>query len=218
MVGAVLSVIALGLSTAGGQIHAAAHVGVATGASKCARAKGTTLALSKAARVYSSAPQANGDARTYACLFGRGKRVALDDGNALVVSSFGRGQVRLKGDKVAVTLGVLSTVDFAVDCDYEKVEVYGLSIRRRIVSVEDGDSCIYEPEIHRLYLRPSGSVAWSSVYGISRVPVVDGEPTSHDFFDANIDDGRQVKPESLRLRGTRLTWLHGATRRTTTLR
>jgi hypothetical protein len=169
MVGAVLSVIALGLSTAGGQIHAAAHVGVATGASKCATAKGTTLAFSKTARVYSSAPQPNGDARTYACLFGRGKPVALDDGNALVVSSFGRGQVRLNGDKVAVTLGVLSTIDFGVDCDYEKVEV-------------------------------------------------DGEPTSHDFFDANIDDSRQVKPESLRLRGTRLTWLHGATRRTTTLR
>jgi hypothetical protein len=214
-------IAALGLS---GPAPAAAAGGTRDRGFSCAAAAGTTVAQSTRARIYSVAPPAGSyaDPRTFGCLRGVNRRVALDIpklGFGAVVVRLGEEQapIAFAGDKVAVALYVPQTQDY-VDCDYEAVAVYDLRTGKRVVLQEDGMSCTNGRTVERIVMRPGGSVAWASVYGVSRVQLVSGRQPDQYYEDVNLDDSRSVDRRSLRLRGTRLTWRSGGRLRAATLR
>jgi hypothetical protein len=100
------------------------------------------------------------------------------------------------------------------------VHVYDLGARRRTTDV----GTAFWPEIARLVLSRSGAVAFSvNEYEFEGEPGT--PPRQHRRIHRArgnrtrvLDDGPDVRLDTLRLRGTRLTWRHGDETRRATLR
>ncbi len=209
--GTVLSAVILGLLTSG-VLPTNALAG------HCRFRGSKTIVNNRAARVFSiesQDPPVGGYADDYyGCLYSRGRRVQLafdsftNDGDTVA------GSFVLSGSLVAFYTGEGTGTDpMSSLSGNQYVSVVDLRTRHivhradvRVALSGNGDG------VHKVVLAPTGSVAWSDV--IASGPEIHALGRSGPVV---LDAGTGVDPNSLRLRGTTLSWIHGGEMKTATL-
>jgi hypothetical protein len=175
----------------------------------CGSASGRTLAADARARVYTL------HGSVYGCA-GAGRRYRLGGaGNCVLAHCVGP-------VVVAGALAAYGLKSCGIDLCTASVIVRRLSDGRQVVD-DDANSLPLGPEsmqsVDALVLRADGDLAWiavgSSIVGHNRVVEVHEQDRTGNHL---LDKGAAVRPGSLRLRGVELTWLHGRTLRSATLR
>jgi hypothetical protein len=211
------AVLALAACTAS---SASAHAVGASGASRttgtarvagarCGSAAGRTLAADARVRVYAL------HGSVYGCA-GPGRQYRLGGaGNCILAHCVGP-------VAVAGALAAYGLKSCGIDLCTARVIVRRLSDGRQVVD-DDANSLPLGPEfiqtVVSLVLRADGDLAWiavgSSIVAHNRVVEVHAHDTTGNHL---LDTGAAVRPGSLRLHGVELTWRHGRTLRSATLR
>jgi hypothetical protein len=149
---------------------------------------------------------------TFACLFGANRQVPLDEPDSVEAG----GPFTLVGSLLAYKY------EFAADgtgdaTTFVRIVDLRTGRERRVLCASGPTSCGPDgasADIRVLVMLPSGGVAWSAI----------AEP---DHFVVKADAGHEpqildeaegrIRTGSLRLRGDRLTWMHGSRTRSATL-
>ena len=168
-----------------------------------------TLAASAVARAYSAAGV------VYGCAAGGARSYRLGQQTTCIMSA------RVAPVTVAGRLAAYGLEQCGVDTGFTEVVV--LRLTDGTVLHEPAATSPAGPESYQsvdsLVLRPDGAVAWigtgSSLGTGARLTEV---RRLDRRGEALLDAGSAVRTRSLRLRGSQLSWLHGAARRTATLR
>src|ERR1035437_5494170 len=182
---------------------------VSVAGARCGPASARTLAADARARVYSL------QGSVYGCA-GPGHRYRLGGvGNCISAH-------RVDPVTVAGVLAAYGLTSCGVDLGTTSVIVRRLSDGRRLV--DDGANSLplgaesYQ-SVDSLVLRAGGAGAWiavgSSIVGHTRVVEVHVQDGTGNHL---LDSGAAVRTGSLRLRGVKLTWLHGRKLHSATLR
>jgi hypothetical protein len=186
-----------------------ATTGAGAHGAMCGPAKARTLAADRVARVYSVRQ------KVYGCARGSHSRYLL----GATSNSMSRdrvGPLALAGYDVAFgrrSYGV-DVVSAEVVVEYL---VDGRVLRDRRAT--DGD---YGPEtfeqINSIVVKPDGAVAWiatdSTISGAKAIEARKSDHTKQTYLDS----GPKVRPQSLRLHGSKLTWRDGSTTKSASLR
>lgn len=209
---AILVAVAAGLALPGsgaGEARTAASACVPAGAEVVARSHDAVVVR----RLRTTAYTGERVPHHYGCLLSRGRLVRLDDNDGGLGAFLDR-PVRFAGRHVAFESNF---VNMGSASDYAEVVVTDLRRGVRLLSDCTGEvdeendfECFGDPVIS-LVLRDTGGVAWIDE---------DGAVRKHDRGARRhrlLDFGR-VERRSLRLRGSRLSWVRAGQRRTATLR
>ena len=211
---AVFALAACGPSSAIARTAGASRAVATTGSAwvagaRCGSASGRTLAADARARVYAL------HGSVYGCA-GPGRQYRLGvTGNCILAHCVGP-------VVVAGALAAYGLKSCGIDLCTARVIVRRLSDGRQVVD-DDANSLPLGPEsiqsVDSLVLRADGDSAWiavgSSIVGHNRVVEVHAQDRTGDHL---LDTGAAVQPGSLRLRGVELTWRHGRTLHSATLR
>jgi hypothetical protein len=177
---------------------------------RCGSNGGHTIAASSAARVYSL------HGHVYGCA-GRAGRVYRLGSSATCISTRLVGPVTVVGD-----LAAYGAQSCGIDTGSSQVVVRRLSDDQQILTA-GASSLQLGPEsyvsVTAVALRADGHVAWIAMGSSIATHRKDVEVHQQDARGAHLlDSGAAVRPQSLKLRGTRLTWIHGRSLRSSTLR
>jgi hypothetical protein len=196
----VAAVVAAVLAASGASAHGAL----------CGPSKARTLAADSLARVYSQGK------KVYGCAKGAHSSYALGSTS----SSMGQdrvGPIALAGVDVA-----FGSTNSGVDVISAEVVVKNLTDGRTLRD-RPATAGNFGPEtaeqVDSIVVKPDGSVAWiatvnSIISHRGTTEVRKSDRTSR----ASLDSGRRIKPDSLRLDGSDLTWSDGSARKTAKLR
>lgn len=196
----VAAVVAAVLAASGASAHGAV----------CGPPKARTLAADSLARVYSQGK------KVYGCAKGAHSSYALGSAS----SSMGQdrvGPIALAGVDVA-----FGSTNSGVDVISAEVVVKNLTDGRTLRD-RPATAGNFGPEtaehVDSIVVKPDGSVAWiatvnSIISHRGTTEVRKSDRTSR----ASLDSGRRIKPDSLRLDGSDLTWSDGSVRKTAKLR
>jgi hypothetical protein len=184
--------------------------GGAAAARGCGPAGARTLAASTVARVYSVRQT------VYGCSDHTGRRTRLGVTSSCIQNEL-IGPVRVAGELAAYGDEICG-----VDTGSTSVIVLRLSDRRRLTS-EPAVTGLLLPEsyesVESLVVKADGAVAWIATGG-SIVGHGRGSVEVHAVAGGMrrlLDAGAGIRPGSLRLSGSRVTWEHGSTTRSATL-
>jgi len=207
-----VTIVACGSSAAAPEhgTTASAPAGTQAAAHACGPAAGHTIASSRVARVYAVGKS------VYGCSGRTGKVTRLGASGPCV------GSQHVGPAAVAGELAGYGLQSCGVDTGSSLVVVRRLSDGRVLVS-QAATTQMLGPEsyssVGSLVLRSDGSVAWiglgSSIIRHTRDVEVH---RAAQHGQALLDSGTTIDPTSLRLHGSRMTWRHGKTTRSATLR
>ena len=176
----------------------------------CGPARAHTLAADRMARVYVL------HKKVYGCTRGSHSRYELGAAS----NSMGEGRVgpiALAGVDVA-----FGRTSFGVDVVSAEVVVENLTDGRVLHEEAATRSSVgpeYAQQVHSIVVKPDGSVAWIGTVSAftsrkSATEVRKADRTAR----ASLDKGNAIRPDSLRLHRSKLTWRDGSTRKSATLR
>jgi hypothetical protein len=172
----------------------------------CRPAGARTITSDSRVRVYSLAGRGPFVRVAYACLFGRGRTVAL--------GARGVPQVRVGPVALAGTLLVFASSTMGIDTSSASVEELDLSAGQPRLSSWAAATPPTRPEsfssVTDLRITGRGSVAWiARLSGITQpVPVFEVHTRLRPRAASLLASGPAVMPESLRLAGGRVSWLN----------
>lgn len=197
---ALVSLIAIGLAAAGASAHRAS----------CGPSRARTLAADREARVYSSG------GKVYGCARGSHSSYVLGSTS----NSMGEGRVgpiALAGVDVA-----FGRTTSGVDVISAEVVVENLT-DGRVLRDHGATAGNFGPEtaqkVNSIVVKPDGSVAWiASVNSLISHRGTTQVRKSDRTSRMSLASGREIKPDSLRLDGSELSWSDGSVRKTATLR
>jgi hypothetical protein len=189
-------------------------VGLAGGAATatgvaCGPRAARTLAHDAVARVYASGGNA------YGCVVGRGGKIRL---GAVALSP---GRAHVVAVHVAGRIAGYALLTFGVDTGVATVNVRRLTTGKIIVQRPATTRVGVEAfqSVDSLVLKSDGAVAWIATASSIGAPKFIRQVESFDGRAfRRLDSGPDVVASSLKLRGSRLSWRHGAFTRTATLR
>jgi hypothetical protein len=195
----------LGLSCFG---PGSAAAGVA--AMACGPARARTLASDRAARVYAV------HEKVYGCARGSHSRYQL--GARTNSMSEGRvGPIALAGVDVA-----FGRATFGVDVVSAEVVVENLTDGHVLHDEAATASSVgpeYAQQVHSIVVKPDGSVAWiASISSFTSRRSATEVRKSDRTGRTALDRSQSIRPDSLRLHRSELTWRDGSTRKSATLR
>ena len=186
----------------------AAATGAGAHGTLCGPSRARTLAADRVARVYAV------DRKVYGCARGGHSRYKL----GATSNSMGRdrvGPVALAGYDVA-----FGRASYGVDVVSAEVVVEYLVDGRVLRDHAATDQ--YQPEgvqeVNSIVVKPDGAVAWIATdTTLSGAKDIEARKSDHTR-STYLDSGPEVRPESLRLHGSKLTWRDGSTTKSATLR
>ena len=177
----------------------------------CGPAKAKTLAADSSARVYSRGGSVYGCAKSGHKSFRLGAVAnSMSEGRA--------GPIALAGVDVAYGLTYFG-VD-TISADVVVRSLTGGDVLRRQSSYTGSVGPEYFETVHDIVVKPDGSVAWIASAG----SIISGKPADTEVEKSDrspgtlLDKSRQIKVDSLRLRGSLLRWRVGQASRHATLR
>jgi hypothetical protein len=184
--------------------------------SNCFPPGSKTVLRTSSSRVFKLKP---GRRTKYACYLRRGKRIALDYGfDDFPVTTSGPPAMALNGP-------LLATVESSAVCGacngYDVLEVYDLRTDEEANGyAPDGPPGVFDYEFDRMVLSRHASVAWAACSGLRCPERGTGRVWAYPAGTVSpklIDKSTGIDPESLRLRGTTLSWVRDGVRRRSTL-
>jgi hypothetical protein len=182
----------------------------ARGGTVCGPAKARTLAADRLARVYTA------DQKVYGCAHGTHSRYML--GTTSNSPGEGRvGPIALAGVDVA-----FGRTTSGVDVISAEVVVENLTdghVLKDLPATAGNFGPEYAQQVNSIVVKPDGSVAWigsisSITSGKTAIQVRKSDRTQATLLDS----GPGIKPDSLRLHRSELTWRDGSTRKSAKLR
>jgi hypothetical protein len=191
-----------------------AIVGVASGASArgagCGPSKARTLAADRLARVYSRG------GRVYGCADGTHTSYVLGS------ASNSMGQGRVGPIALAGVDAAYGRTTSGVDVISAEVVVKNLT-DGRILRDEGATAGNFGPEtaqqVDSIVVKPDGSVAWiASIDSLISNRGTTQVRKSDRTRRTSLESSRRIKPDSLRLSRSQLSWRSGSARKTATLR
>jgi hypothetical protein len=184
--------------------------GAAGGSTVCGPAGAHTLASDAVARVYSQGE------KVYGCAAGSHSSYALG------TTSSSMGEERVGPIALAGVDAGFGRTSFGVDVISAEVVVERLTdgvVLRDRAATAGSFGPEYAQQVHSVVVKRDGSVAWiASISSItshnSATQVRKSDRTPH----TSLDSGLKIRPDSLRLHGSQLSWRNAGARKTATLR
>ena len=197
---ALLSVLAAAALASGASAHGAV----------CGPSKAHTLAADSLARVYSR------DGKVYGCAKGSHSSYVLGSASHSVGQAR-VGPIALAG--VDVAYGKTTSGEDVISAE---VVVRNLT-DGRVLRDHPATAGNFGPEtaqrVDSIVVKPDGSVAWiATVNSIISHRGTTQVRKSDRSSRASLDSGRKIKPDSLRLHGSKLSWIDGSVTKTAALR